>query len=256
MKRTLILAAASSGTVMAIAAVFWPTPEGASATSIILACDPSGESFADVCRPELNLALGRQWVNDALDAPGTHYEVVHAAGTFSETRIESPIIAPGTWGAEPQVTIKRWQNDVDTVLSEMNIKPDPNERHNHSDLISLLAVSARRAAEIPAGGVELIVATDGRLVSLGFDAEKRVPGADAVLARMGASGVHVDMSVFSAITVCGLHNQGTDAASADALAALWRGLVTGLGGPSPTVLTTCRTLEAAGGLASASEMAP
>lgn len=239
----LPLLAAAAGAVAAGGAVLWPASQSnGQAENRILGCDPSGPSPQDVCSSALDLALGKAWEARALDAPGSRFQLVMAGGRFSDTRIETPIISPGSWGSEPQAAMKQWQTRVQSRLEDHKIVSDHDERVNRSDLLSLLAVCARVASEVGNGGVELVLATDGRLISLGFNAEQTVPAAKSVELRMAQAGVHIDLSAFSQVTICGLNNVNTDAASAGALVTLWRSLIVDLGGPPPTILTSCRSL--------------
>lgn len=218
--------------------------EGNTPQNVIVGCDGSGARSEDVCTSPFLMSQGRTWQTRAFDAPDARFEVFNVGGGFSDTRRVVNLAAPQTWGQDAQSAMANWGRLVDAQIGAVEIESDSARKGKHSDLISLLVLCARAATEIPGGGTALVIATDGRLISLGFNAEKKVPTEPALRARMEQSGIHLDLAVFASVTVCGLNNADTTAPDAEALADLWRTLIRDLGGPNPTILSSCTSLTA------------
>lgn len=213
----------------------------APARSLIVACDPSGDRPEDVCSAALLAHTLEDWRSSALAHPGASLRIVEAAGSYESTVASIPIVVPGSFGGDPRLGMRAWKEEVRAQVDTFATKLEHPRlaRANRSDLIALVALSARAARE-EHGGVDLLLATDGRMVSLGFNAERKVPDAPKVLDRIEAAGIPWDLTAFASIRICGLHNAGVSAAEHAALDALWRGLIAGGGGPAPEIETSCR----------------
>ena len=212
--------------------------------TLLVACDGTGVSPDDVCNASLLTRANATWSAVASTIPGSTFQVVTSAGSFSETVVHDATVVPDRWEGDVRVGSVNWRRQGIQAVEAIPIPVDDptNPSINQSDLISLLTVSSRRAEESPENVVELLVASDGWLISNGFDARKTVPTSEQVLARLETSGVTWDLSVFSTTTICGFHNQGTTAAKAEARETLWRELFVAGNGPVPTIRASCRDL--------------
>lgn len=230
-----------------LVALFVPAEDDATAgpdpQNLIIGCDPSGARPEAVCNSQLLREQGRRWQKRSADAPRARLRVFMAGGDFGSTRQVANLVARGIISQDAQTELAAQQRHVDEALAAIPILDDARAKGNRSDLLSLLVVVARASQEIPGGGTALLLATDGRLISQGFNAEKVVPTAAAVKARLDQSAIHVDLSGFGSIMLCGLHNEEIGARDLEALGDLWRDLIRLLGGPNPIILDSCTSLD-------------
>ena len=212
--------------------------------NLLVACDGTGESQANVCTTERLEEAFADWSSEHGVIPGASYQVITSAGSFSETQVHDAVVVPDQWNGDSRTARISWMREGLDVVGATPIPMDTpaTRRVNQSDLLSLVMVASRRAEESPEATVELLLASDGWLISYGFDARHQVPTAEQVLARLEATGAVWDLSSFSSVTFCGFHNHGTTAAKTEARERLWRELMAAGGGPEPTIRTSCKVL--------------
>lgn len=213
--------------------------------SLVIACDPTGERREDVCTQDLIERLTTDWMGRAAMAPGATVRLVRSAGSYETTNSAVVVRVPPGWGeGDLRFGIQRWTSDsYDALHAAVPVligQVVPEE--NRSDLIALVTLSARDAREDEEHGADLILASDGRFISLGMNAEDRVPTAAQVIERIRAAGIPWDLSFFSRITLCGMHNAEFTAADHAALDKTWRGLIEAGNGPKPTIFSSCQDL--------------
>lgn len=220
--------------------------ERAPAPSLVLACDPTGPSPEDVCNRGLLSRVAERWAAEAVSTPGASLRTLLVGKDYSNTQVGPSRSVPAAFEEDPMLALPAWQANVVREFAAIPVEHDRPETRRvvRSDLVSLVTLSGMQAKPEP-GAVVLLLATDGRLVSVGVDAEKSIPTSATVLARIAKSGVAPDLSVFSSVTICGIHHIGLGAGEHAALQNLWRELIVAWGGPSPTLLPSCTGIETA-----------
>lgn len=206
----------------------------------ILACDGTGKSPEKVCTPALVAESFIDWANASGRVPGSAYQVVTSAGSFGDTEVHQAVRPAAAYHGDARLAALTWKKES---LSRVGAIPIPREDSgadvNRSDLISLLLVSVQQAREYPQAKIDLVLASDGWLISLGFNAERDVMPAKQVLARLERDGIAWDLSAFSSVTVCGFHNDGTTAARAAQRDRLWKELLALGRAPQAVIRASC-----------------
>jgi len=224
---------------------FWPEESApAPAANLLILCDPSGSRAEDVCTHDLVRRRGVAWWAGAVGTPDAWFKVLRSAGDFGHVDAVLALHVPTSWGGGPRLGMMRAERDAEQRMEHIVIEPDEDATVNQSDLVALLAVASRTVEE-SAGPTDLLLASDGRFISAGFNAERRVPTPAQVEARLKIEGVRIDLSGVRTFTICGLHNHDTTAEKDQALHTFWATFIPDLGGVPPTILSSCLYLAAA-----------
>ena len=212
---------------------------------LVMACDGTGSSPEDVCTNDLLERRFVDWAQTAAFRPGATFTVILSAGSYGDTVPAERIVVPQRWASRPERP--RWMAEQVGKLAAISIPTSPDlvpgaRTQNLSDLVSLVSVSSREARG-SRGPVELLLASDGWLVSLGVDTESCcVPEPAAFLERLRASDVPWDLSVFTHTQICGLHNRGAVAGKVAARDRLLLELFKAGNTSTPDLFTSCRDL--------------
>jgi hypothetical protein len=210
--------------------------------STVFACDGTGARTEDVCNVDVLAGAFESWSRRAIGIHESAFLVLSSAGSFGEVDRVS-IRVSERWNGSVRAARHAWiRGGVDQLRSFAIPADQPGSRKNQSDLVSLLVIAARERADLLNHEVHLILASDGWLISLGFNAERTVPRAEDVVEKLKTRGIAWDLSGFTSITLCGLHNEGATAERAALRDRLWTRLVEMGRGPTPIMLTTCRGL--------------
>lgn len=208
---------------------------------VTVICDPSGAAPEEVCTPLL-LARAFRALVEAAPPLGSRFGVIFPGQSVATTVATDPLVVVPRSRADRQAWIDR---SVTTLGSEALPNLPASDRDDVSDLIGALLVASSNASAFPADRHTLVIASDGLIVSteLGINCERRVPTARALITRLTARHVALDLSLFAGgITICGFSNAGLSASALQARAALWRALIAASHGGTPVVLPSCRGL--------------
>ncbi len=235
MGRGLLLFALVSATIMATVAC----TASPSAPDVVAICDRSGP--APACTDDVLQRSLFAWAMGATDTPGATWRVIDTTGNVSETGITARVAVPPAFSGNLRAARAAW---IRAALGNLSKDPEStiDTSKNRSDLLAAFVLAARLRTD-DERDVRLVVMSDGWLVARGVtNFEKVVPSLDTLTGRMKAKGYDIDLSGFSAITVCGLGTAGGTprrvAARDDAL----RTLVPALGGKPPLLLSSCDDL--------------
>jgi hypothetical protein len=205
--------------------------------SLTVICDGSGAA-AEVCSPAVVAGAFTAWVS-ASPALGSHFDVLFPKDSLASVVVRDPI----TIATHSRAERRKWVDETARLLATEPLPNVPDDdRDDVSDLISPLILAADGAKSRPSHQTDLLIASDGLFVSLGFNCEKRVPSANVVLARLKQRRIVLDLSAFASITICGFSHDGQTPRTMQAREKLWRELVTGSHGPTPLMLPSCRGL--------------
>ncbi|MDP2314912.1 MAG: hypothetical protein Q8P41_18575 [Pseudomonadota bacterium] len=240
MRSTVVSRCIVTAAALALTGCEEPLP----APSLVVACDPTGPSPGDVCNRPLLARVAKRWAAEAVATPGASLRALLVGKDYSSTQVGTTLSVPLAFEQDPLLALPAWQASVVETFAAMPVvhEEPATRRVMRSDLVSLVALASVDARPAP-GAVTLLLASDGRLVSAGLNAEERVPASGTVLARVAKGGVAIDLSVFSSVVICGVHHVGLSAGEHAALQGLWRELITAWGGPAPTIVSSCDGVE-------------
>lgn len=212
------------------------------AENLIIGCDTTGTAQGEVCTSELLLQAFIPWAAEAIGSPGSLFQVMGSGGSYGDTAVFEPVIVPSKWTGDAKMARQGWRRQSLEVVAALKLPSGSEVRKNRSDLISLLLLASSKARETKDAKTRLLLASDGLLISAGFDAEKEMPRSEEVLLRMKARNLSLDLSVFESITVCGFHNKGISALKAQARERFWKQFIAETGGKAPEIRGSCRAL--------------
>ncbi|MEQ8272353.1 MAG: hypothetical protein RKU31_01740 [Deltaproteobacteria bacterium] len=235
MGRGLLMFALVSATIMASGAC----TSSPSAPDVVAICDRSGP--APACTDDVLQRSLFAWAMGATDRPGATWRVVDTTGSMAETRVTARVSVPRTFSGNLRAARAAW---IRAALDNLSKGPEStiDTSMNRSDLLAAFVLAARQRTG-DERDVRLVVISDGWLVTRGVtNFEKVVPSLDVLTERMKAKGYDIDLSRFSAITVCGLGTAGGTPRRVAARDELLRTLIPALGGKPPVLLSSCADL--------------